>query len=91
MYAGSFTYIFKPALALGMLSRRQVYDAAASYERERARNLELPQSLWSPNSTAAAKVVDCGDYHVSLGHLLKERPTQVRAPAFMSASQMLET
>lgn len=80
MHAGSFTYIFKPALALGMLSRRQVFEAAAAFERERFGGLELPQALWSPATQAAAKGVECGDYHVSLGHLLKERPTQVRPP-----------
>jgi hypothetical protein len=77
VHAGSFTYIFKPALALGMLSRRQVYEEAMAYERERFKGVEVPQALWCPAAQAAAKGVECGDFHVSLGHLLKDRPTQV--------------
>lgn len=83
--AGSFTTLFQPALALGMLSRRQVYCDALAHER--AWNGGRPPFLnqtASRDARAAAAVAECGDYHAGIAHVLRERPTQVRrlTPAY---------
>jgi hypothetical protein len=78
MCAGSFTSIFQPALALGILSRRQVYTEAVAYEQDC--NGNFPAFLTQFNAKqarAAATVAECGDYHVGLAHRLAYAPTQV--------------
>jgi hypothetical protein len=59
-----------------MLSRRQVFNAAAAHEKAR-RGVTLVRALWSKPAQAAASVVECGDYHEALAHLLRGQPTKV--------------
>lgn len=77
--AGSFTSIFQVALALGMLSRRQVAAAAEAYQLEANGGVRLSVGFRKATVTAAASVAECGDFHEGLAHLLLGRPTQVRA------------
>eukprot|EP00892_Ulva_mutabilis_P007297 jgi/Ulvmu1/493/UM001_0501.1 len=79
--SGSFTAIFQVALALGMLSRRQVYEAADAYQRERNGGMRLALGFPVPAVVAAKSVAECGDYHEALGHLLLGRPTQAPGAA----------
>lgn len=59
-----------------MLSRRQVYAAAAQHQRESNGGIRMTLGFPLPSVTAATAVAECGDYHEALGHLLLGRPTQ---------------